>query len=488
MRLLNTIPLALCAGQAIAHADLPVPKLAGARRFLKEFKGERRWEQPFRSGPIDQLRERRNEYELRERGDIKERQNTSGKCGSGYGSCATGYCCSPEGWCGLTEDYCTSPDCQLNYGTGCDGNQKPTGVDTSTIARPKLGSVAYGGVGIYDCVNTGDIAVTFDDGPYNYTNDLLDTLKSYGAKATFFITGTNLHKGQINDPSTPWPAVIKRMAAEGHQIASHTWSHQNYSELTTTQFQNQIYWNEIAFNDILGYFPTYMRPPFSICPTRTCGSQLATMGYHVTYFDLDTEGYLNDDPTLIQNSKDIWDETVPGTNPCRNNFLQIEHDIHYETVYNLTSYVLTSLFNSGYRSVTVGQCLGDPPANWYRAGSSAVPSYTFTTRAPTGTWSCLSPTSTGPAGPGSTLSVSTDGSCGNGVTCQGSTYGDCCSVNGYCGSSIDYCGSGCNVQFGNCTAGDSPLPGDDPLQVSVDGTCGNGYTCDGSSFGTCCSQ
>ncbi|KAI1426205.1 carbohydrate-binding module family 18 [Xylaria sp. FL1777] len=491
MRLLSAISLALCASQTIAHADLdghPVPRLAGARKFLREFKGQRRWEQDVRSAPIDQLREPRNEYRLRERRGIEERQNTNGRCGSRYGSCATGYCCSYEGYCGLGADYCESPDCQLNYGTGCDGNQKPSGVDTSTIARPKLGNIAYGGVGIYDCVNTGDIAVTFDDGPWNYTNDLLDKLAKYQAKATFFITGTNLHKGQINDPSTPWPSVIQRMAAEGHQIASHTWSHENYSQLTTTQFQNQIYWNEIAFNDILGYFPTYMRPPYSICPTKTCGAELATLGYHVVYFDLDTEGYLNDDPNLIQTSKDIWDDTVPGTNPCRNNFLQIEHDIHYQTVYNLTDYVLTSLFNSGYRSVTVGQCLGDPPENWYRAGSNAVPSYTFTTRAPTGTWSCLSPTSTGPAGPGSTQVVSTDGSCGSGVTCLGSTYGNCCSVNGYCGSSIDYCGAGCNPQSGNCTAGDTPLPGDDPLSISIDGTCGNGYTCDGSTFGTCCSQ
>ena len=49
------------------------------------------------------------------------------------------------------------------------------------------------------------------------------------------------------------------MAAEGHQIASHTWSHQNFSQMSTTQAQNQMVWNEIAFNDILGYFPTYMR-------------------------------------------------------------------------------------------------------------------------------------------------------------------------------------------------------------------------------------
>ncbi|KAI0533483.1 carbohydrate esterase family 4 protein [Xylaria digitata] len=464
MRSLSAVSLALCASQTIAHADLdghlPVPKLAGARKFLRDFKGERRWEQGIRSAPIEQARGRRHADNPEERRGIEERQNTNGRCGSRYGSCATGYCCSYEGYCGKGADYCESPDCQLNYGSGCDGNQKPSGVDTSTIARPKLGKVAYGGVGIYDCVNSGDIAVTFDDGPWNYTNDLLDKLAKYQAKATFFITGTNLHKGQINDPSTPWPSVIQRMAAEGHQIASHTWSHENYSQLTTTQFQNQIYWNEIAFNDILGYFPTYMRPPYSICPTSTCGSQLATLGYHVVYFDLDTEGYLHDDPTEIQTSKDIWDDTVPGTNPCRNNFLQIEHDIHYETVYNLTDYVLDSLFKSGYRSVTVGQCLGDPPENWYRAGSKTVPSYTFTTRAPTGTWSCLTQTqtSTGTA-PTSTLVVSTDGNCGSGITCQGSTFGNCCSVNGYCGSSIDYCGVGCNVQFGSCSPGDSPLPG-----------------------------
>ncbi|KAI0879716.1 carbohydrate esterase family 4 protein [Hypoxylon argillaceum] len=502
MRSLSAIALALCAGQAIAHADIggdvPIPKLAGARRFLSGFKGDRRWGQGARSAPTTRSRERRHADGLEERGVIEERQNTNGKCGSRYGSCATGYCCSFEGYCGKGADYCESPDCQLNYGSGCDGNQKPSGVDTSTIPRTKVGKIAYGGVGIYDCVNDGDIAVTFDDGPWNYTNDLLDKLASYQAKATFFITGTNLHKGMINDPSTPWPSVIQRMAAEGHQIASHTWSHENYSQLTTTQFQNQIYWNEIAFNDILGYFPTYMRPPYSICPTNTCGSQLATLGYHVVYFDLDTEGYLNDDPVDIQNSKDIWDDTVPGTNPCRNNFLQIEHDIHYQTVYNLTDYVLTSLFKSGYRSVTVGQCLGDPPENWYRSGSKPVPSYTFTTRAPTGTFSCL----TQPAGPTSTATVSTEGNCGSGVTCQGSKFGNCCSVNGYCGSSIDYCGAGCNPLFGSCTAGDDPLPSDPPiptstlsgpaptgtLKVSTDGSCGSGVTCDGSGFGTCCSQ
>lgn len=49
------------------------------------------------------------------------------------------------------------------------------------------------------------------------------------------------------------------MHAEGHQIGSHTWSHQNASQLTNTQFTNQMIWNEIALNSVLGFFPTYMR-------------------------------------------------------------------------------------------------------------------------------------------------------------------------------------------------------------------------------------
>jgi hypothetical protein len=77
-------------------------------------------------------------------------------------------------WCGISDDYCMAPDCQINYGSGCDGNQRPEGEDTSDIPRPKLGNVLYGGLGIYNCVKKGDIAMTFDDGPYNFTGDLLD--------------------------------------------------------------------------------------------------------------------------------------------------------------------------------------------------------------------------------------------------------------------------------------------------------------------------
>ncbi len=61
---------------------------------------------------------------------------------------------------------------------------------------------------------TGKVALTFDDGPYIYTNDLLNLLKSNNVTATFFVVGANGGKGQIQDPKTGYPAIIQRMYAE----------------------------------------------------------------------------------------------------------------------------------------------------------------------------------------------------------------------------------------------------------------------------------
>ena len=76
------------------------------------------------------------------------------------------------------------------------------------------------------------------------------------------------------------------MHAEGHQIGSHTWSHENASALTNNQFTNQMVWNEIAFNSILGFFPTYMRsvPPLlpSIPPTLALPLTAQSLADHPT--------------------------------------------------------------------------------------------------------------------------------------------------------------------------------------------------------------
>jgi peptidoglycan/xylan/chitin deacetylase (PgdA/CDA1 family) len=465
----STVVVGALAGAASAHSDprdinAAMPKLLGGRKFLSEMRARHAIPAP---APEAHAEKRRTEPLSSP--TIEQRSlptSSDGSCGPGVGYCTN--CCSPEGWCGTTEDYCAAPDCQFDYGPLCDANLKPSGASTASIARPQLGDIPYGGTGIYDCAVAGDIAFTFDDGPYNYTSDLLDKLLVYGAKATFMITGNNLGKGPI-DTTPEWTAVIKRMIAEGHQIASHTWSHQNLTSLSPTQFENQMVYNEMAFMNILGYWPTYMRPPYSEC-NDTCGSLLGTLGYHVTYFDLDTEGYLNDSPTLIQNSKNIWDAAIDASNSATNNFLEIEHDIHYQTVYNLTDYILASMYSHGYKSVTVGECLGDPAANWYRNASTV------------GTTTTTS------------LTVSTDGTCSSTITCQGSTFGNCCSQYGYCGSTSTYCGTGCQPSYGTCSSSTTTTTSTPTTtsaaskSTSTDGSCGGTITCQGSTFGNCCSQ
>ncbi|KAF7447126.1 Keratin-associated protein 5-4 [Pyrenophora tritici-repentis] len=87
--------------------------------------------------------------------------------------------------------------------------------------------------------------------------------------------------------------------------------------------------------------------------------------------------------------------------------------------------------------------------------------------------------------------VSNTGRCGksnNGLVCTGSAFGNCCSQSGWCGTSPSHCGVGCDKNFGTCTPATSSYS--PTAKISYDGTCGGskGFTCQGSSFGNCCSS
>ncbi|KAL3457278.1 hypothetical protein BJX64DRAFT_293350 [Aspergillus heterothallicus] len=85
--------------------------------------------------------------------------------------------------------------------------------------------------------------------------------------------------------------------------------------------------------------------------------------------------------------------------------------------------------------------------------------------------------------------TSIDGNCGSNsdsnATCLGSEFGNCCSVKGYCGKTDAYCGEGCQLDFGSCN--------DASVQtISTTGSCGStltsNVTCQGSTYGDCCSK
>jgi peptidoglycan/xylan/chitin deacetylase (PgdA/CDA1 family) len=81
---------------------------------------------------------------------------------------------------------------------------------------PKKREVSAG-FAIYSCTQPNTIALTFDDGPFVYTDSVLDQLASAGMRATFFLNGYNI--GNIVD----YQSTVNRMIEEGHQVASHTY-------------------------------------------------------------------------------------------------------------------------------------------------------------------------------------------------------------------------------------------------------------------------
>ena len=69
------------------------------------------------------------------------------------------------------------------------------------------------------------IALTFDDGPGPMTLQILDSLRSYGIKATFFVVGRNIEEAPWSDISDLGRSIVKRTLLDGHTIGNHTYSH-----------------------------------------------------------------------------------------------------------------------------------------------------------------------------------------------------------------------------------------------------------------------
>lgn len=126
---------------------------------------------------------------------------------------------------------------------------------------------------------TGYIALTFDDGPSPlYTSRLLDGLKERDAHATFFVVG-QLIPGQEE--------LLRRMAAEGHQIGNHTQNHRDLSKLTLSQAQQETALTAAALEEVLGPGERWIRPPYGFISD----AQMAATEVPLVYWSVDTEDW-----------------------------------------------------------------------------------------------------------------------------------------------------------------------------------------------------
>ncbi|MFD3522398.1 polysaccharide deacetylase family protein [Streptomyces sp. NPDC058653] len=215
-----------------------------------------------------------------------------------------------------------------------------TGCGTQTVSpasvRGDSGGDGKGRYGSVDCAEATCIALTFDAGPGEDTPRLLDILKEEKVPATFFLLGKNHVLAH--------PDTVRRIAAEGHEVANHTWSHRVLTDLDRDAIRDELGRTQDAIEEITGRRPTLMRPPQG----RTDGDVTAVsreLGLSQVLWSATAKDYSTTDSALIER-RIVDDASADG--------IILLHDIYDGTVPAVPG-IIERLKKRGFTFVTVPQ-------------------------------------------------------------------------------------------------------------------------------------
>jgi peptidoglycan/xylan/chitin deacetylase (PgdA/CDA1 family) len=182
------------------------------------------------------------------------------------------------------------------------------------------------------------IALTFDDGPTYLTNQILDELAVYGAKATFFILGN-----RIGD----YAETTVRIAAEGHQIGNHSYSHKQLNLLNKKDLVAEIDKANDAIFMATGITPTILRPPFGAYNDKVIDAA-TERGMAVVRWSIDTKDWIEGTPAnkIINH---VLTKASEGD-------IILMHDLYKPTV-QATIATLKTLTERGFTFVTVDELI-----------------------------------------------------------------------------------------------------------------------------------
>ncbi|TDE23960.1 polysaccharide deacetylase family protein [Nonomuraea mesophila] len=188
-----------------------------------------------------------------------------------------------------------------------------------------------------DCAQVKCVALTFDDGPGKYAGKLLDTLKKYDVKATFFLEGQYVKSR---------PSYVKRMVAEGHELGNHSYTHPDFRKVEKWDVRAEIKKTQEAVKKAAGVEPKLLRPPYGMVDLQV--SDVATeFGMPIILWTGGNEDWSSKNATAIK--KKSMEVAKPGS-------IVLMHDWVKQTVDSMPS-IVKSLKKKGYHLVTVSEVL-----------------------------------------------------------------------------------------------------------------------------------
>lgn len=181
------------------------------------------------------------------------------------------------------------------------------------------------------------IALTFDDGPGEYTETLLDTVEKYNIHVTFFMLGQNVEGHE---------STIQRMVKLGCEIGNHTWDHpeQTLPNMDLDSVMQEFQKTDDALVKACGQAPTVCRAPYGAITDE----QISAVGKPFFMWSTDSLDWklmdADADYNQIMNDSSLGDGSVI-----------LMHDIHEPSVKCATEKLIPALIDQGYKLVTVSE-------------------------------------------------------------------------------------------------------------------------------------
>ena len=191
-----------------------------------------------------------------------------------------------------------------------------------------------------DCTKVKCIALSFDDGPGPGTAAILDTLKQYNAKGTFMVVGSRV---------APYASLVKREAAEGHDIGDHTWDHSDLTNMSIADAQSEVNRTIQAVVNVTGKRPYMVRPPYGSYNKTV----LNAVGLPFILWDVDPDDWKD------RNADIVYQRVMANAKPGA---IILSHDI-YTTTAAAYQRIIPDLIKQGYTLVTVSDLLNLDPAH-----------------------------------------------------------------------------------------------------------------------------